>query len=84
MKPLLASPRRQGQRDWMIMTSVLVAVVGVVGTAAGALLAAIIAARTENRRQAALERQQLRQELIQRDDQIRELRIEHLRWRRER
>ncbi|MEU2040467.1 hypothetical protein [Nocardia niwae] len=66
------------------MISVLVAVVGVLGTALGASLTAIISARTENRRQAALERQQARQELTQKGNQALEVRIEHLRWRRER
>ncbi|GAB4588958.1 hypothetical protein [Nocardia sp. IFM 10818] len=66
------------------MISVLVAVVGVVGTALGASLTAIISAHTENRRQAALERQQARQELTHRGNQILEVRVEHLRWRRER
>lgn len=66
------------------MISVLVAVVGVLGTALGASLTAIISARTENRRQSALERQQARQELTQRDTQALEVRVEHLRWRRER
>ncbi|MEV0339168.1 hypothetical protein AB0H49_09065 [Nocardia sp. NPDC050713] len=66
------------------MVSVLVAVVGVLGTALGASLTAIIAARTENRRQAALERQQAQQVLTQRNTQALEVRVEHLRWRRER
>ncbi|MEC3915495.1 hypothetical protein [Nocardia sp. CDC160] len=46
-------------------------------------LTAYIGARTETRRPAAIERQQTRQDLIQRDNQVRELQIEHLRWRRE-
>ncbi|MFJ4651136.1 hypothetical protein ACIP5Y_07660 [Nocardia sp. NPDC088792] len=66
------------------MISVLVAVVGVLGTALGASLTAIIAAHTENRRQAALDRQQARQELTHRDNQALEVRVEHLRWRRAR
>ncbi len=66
------------------MISVLVAAVGVLGTALGASLTAIIAARTENRRQAALERQQAQQVLTQRNTQALEVRVEHLRWRRDR
>ncbi|MFX0573743.1 hypothetical protein [Nocardia nepalensis] len=66
------------------MISVLVAAVGVLGTALGAALTAIIGARAENRRQAALERQQARNELGQKDNQVLELRVEHFRWRRER
>lgn len=66
------------------MISVLVAAVGVLGTALGASLTAVIAARTESRRQAALEREQARKELMQKDNQVLELRVEHFRWRRER
>lgn len=66
------------------MISVLVASVGVLGTVLGVTLTAFITARAEGRRQAALERQQIRQELTQRDGQVCELRLEHLRWRRER
>ncbi|WP_019925562.1 hypothetical protein [Nocardia sp. BMG111209] len=66
------------------MISVLVAAVSVFGTALGAALTAIVAARSETRRQGALERQQKRQELEQREGHLRELRLEHLRWRRER
>ncbi|MFJ4654128.1 hypothetical protein ACIP5Y_22915 [Nocardia sp. NPDC088792] len=66
------------------MISVLVAAVGVLGTALGAGLTAVIAARAENRRQTALEREQVRKELAQKDTQILELRMEHFRWRRER
>lgn len=66
------------------MIIVLVAAVGVLGTALGASLTAIIAARTENRRQAALERQQAQQVLTQRNTQALEVRVEHLRWRRDR
>ncbi|MEU1210517.1 hypothetical protein [Nocardia sp. NPDC005825] len=66
------------------MISVLVAAVGVLGTAIGACLTAIIGARVENRRQAALEREQVRKELAQKDNQMLELRVEHFRWRRER
>jgi len=66
------------------MISVLVAAVGILGTALGAGLTAIIGARAEIRRQAALERDQVRKELVQKDNQILELRVEHVRWRRER
>jgi hypothetical protein len=66
------------------MFSVFVAAVGVVGTVLGAGLTAIIGARAENRRQAALEREQVRHEVVQKDNQILELRVEHFRWRRER
>lgn len=66
------------------MISVLVAAVGVLGTALGAGLTAVIAARAENRRQSALEREQVRKELAQKDNQVLELRVEHFRWRRER
>lgn len=65
------------------MISVLVAGVGVLGTVLGVTLTAYIGARTETRRQAAIERQQTRQDLAQRDNHLRELQIEHLRWRRE-
>ncbi|APA96717.1 hypothetical protein NS506_02655 [Nocardia seriolae] len=66
------------------MISVLVAAVGVLGTALGAGLTAVIAARAESRRQAALEREQARKELMQKDNQVLDLRVEHFRWRRER
>ncbi|MGW4245712.1 hypothetical protein [Nocardia sp. NPDC004722] len=65
------------------MISVLVAGVGVLGTVLGVALTAYIGARTETRRQAAIERQQTRQDLFQRDNDVRELQIEHMRWRRE-
>ncbi|WP_327146820.1 hypothetical protein [Nocardia sp. NBC_01327] len=64
--------------------SVLIAAVGIAGTVLGTVLTAAIAARAEGRRQAVAERQQVRQELTQQDSQLRELRLEHLRWRRER
>ncbi|MFG1794027.1 hypothetical protein [Nocardia sp. NPDC049149] len=48
------------------------------------MLTASISAKTEGRRQVALERQQIREEQLQQDQQHRELRLEHLRWRRER
>lgn len=54
------------------------------GTALGASLAAIISARAEHHRQTALERQQVRLELTQRDNHALEVRVEHPRWRRER
>lgn len=66
------------------MISVLVAAVGIFGTAIGAVLTASISAKTEGRRQVALERQQIREEQLQQGQQRRELRLEHLRWRRER
>lgn len=66
------------------MISVLIAAVGIFGTAIGAVLTASISAKAEGRRQVALERQQIREEQLQRDTQARELRLEHLRWRRER
>lgn len=66
------------------MTAILVAVVGVLGTIMGAALTAFVAARTEQRRDAALERQQTWQEEAQNRTQLNELRVEHQRWRRER
>ncbi|MET7767181.1 hypothetical protein [Nocardia sp. NPDC005366] len=66
------------------MISVLVAGVGVLGTIFGAALTATITARAQGHQQLMLERQQVRQESVHRDDKARELRVEHLRWRRER
>ncbi|WP_433664697.1 hypothetical protein ACQPW1_22640 [Nocardia sp. CA-128927] len=48
------------------------------------MLTASISAKAEGRRQVALERHQIREEQLQQDRQLRELRLEHLRWRRER
>lgn len=55
------------------MTTVVVAVVSVLGTVMGAALTAFVAARAEQRREEAQSRVQLN-----------ELRVEHQRWRRER
>ncbi|MFF8022227.1 hypothetical protein ACFZDJ_14090 [Streptomyces sp. NPDC007896] len=55
------------------MTTVVVAVVSVMGTVMGAALTAYVAARAEQRREAAQSRLQ-----------VNELRVEHQRWRRER
>ncbi|WP_316574285.1 hypothetical protein [Nocardia canadensis] len=66
------------------MISVLIAAVGIFGTAIGAALTAAIAAKSDGRRQAALERQHAREQQAHADGQLRELRSEHLRWRRER
>ncbi|MEV0434895.1 hypothetical protein [Nocardia sp. NPDC050413] len=66
------------------MISVLIAAVGIFGTAIGAAFTAAIAAKSDGRRQAALERQHAREQQAHTDEQLRELRSEHLRWRRER
>ncbi|WP_189844664.1 hypothetical protein [Streptomyces umbrinus] len=66
------------------MTAIVVSVVGVLGTIMGAALAAFVAARTEQRTAAALERQYIRQEESLNRVQLTELRVEHQRWRRER
>jgi ATPase subunit of ABC transporter with duplicated ATPase domains len=55
------------------MTTVVVAVVSVLGTVMGAALTAFVTARAEQRREATQSRQQ-----------VKELRVEHQRWRRER
>ncbi|MFI0961385.1 hypothetical protein ACH4S8_08260 [Streptomyces sp. NPDC021080] len=55
------------------MTTIVVAVVGVLGTVMGAALTAFVAARAERRREEAQSRVQ-----------VNELRVEHQRWRRER
>jgi hypothetical protein len=66
------------------MTSIVVSLVGVLGTVMGAALTAFVAARAEQLREAALERQHIRQEETQNRTQLVELRVEHQRWRRER
>lgn len=80
-----SAARHTDQTDWgCLVISVLIAAVGIFGTAIGAVLTAAISAKTEGRRQLALERQQIREEQQQKYGQLRELRLEHLRWRRER
>jgi hypothetical protein len=64
--------------------AIVVAVVGVMSTVMGAALAAFVAARADQRREAALERQHVREEQKQNRAQLNELRVEHQRWRRER
>ncbi|MFI0724331.1 hypothetical protein [Streptomyces sp. NPDC021224] len=66
------------------MTAIIVSFVGVLGTLVGAALTAFITARSQQRSDAALERQQVLQEQIQRRTQVQELQVEHQRWRRER
>ncbi|MFD7619433.1 hypothetical protein [Streptomyces sp. NPDC059802] len=59
-------------------------VIAIVGTLMGSGLTAFVTARTERRKDEALERQQIRQEGAQDRTQLRELRVEHRKWRRER
>ncbi|MGW2182957.1 hypothetical protein ACWCXX_33805 [Streptomyces sp. NPDC001732] len=58
--------------------------IAIVGTLLGSGLTAFMTARIERRRNEALERQQIRQEAAQDRDALRELRVEHRRWRRDR
>ncbi|HSA50531.1 MAG TPA: hypothetical protein VLH10_10520, partial [Yinghuangia sp.] len=58
--------------------------IAIVGTLLGSGLTAFVTARTERRNNEALERQQIRQEAAQDRTQLRELRIEHRKWRRDR
>ncbi|MEV5856912.1 hypothetical protein [Streptomyces anulatus] len=58
--------------------------IAIVGTLLGSALTAFVTARTERRKNEALERQQIRQEAAQDRTALRELRVEHQKWRRDR
>lgn len=58
--------------------------IAIVGTLLGSGLTAFVTARTERRKNEALERQQIRQEAAQDRAALRELRVEHQKWRRDR
>lgn len=64
--------------------SVFLSLIGVVGTLAGGGLTGFISARSERRKECALAQQQARQEHAQERKDLRELRVEQQRWRRER
>ncbi|MBF6050292.1 hypothetical protein GO001_34880 [Streptomyces sp. NRRL B-1677] len=66
------------------MEAVLVAVVSVLGTVAGAVLTTIAAARSERRRDAAAQREREAQDQAVQRTQAYERVLEHQRWRRER
>ncbi|MEV5988324.1 hypothetical protein AB0L85_25470 [Streptomyces sp. NPDC052051] len=67
------------------MTSTLMTTaIAIVGTLLGSGLTAFVTARIERRKNEALERQQIRQEAAQDRAALRELRVEHQRWRRDR
>ncbi|MFE8012301.1 hypothetical protein ACFU3O_06095 [Streptomyces antibioticus] len=67
------------------MTSTLMTTaLAIVGTLLGSGLTALVTARIERRKNEALERQQIRQEAAQDRAALRELRVEHRRWRRDR
>ncbi|WP_369387215.1 hypothetical protein AB5J72_06035 [Streptomyces sp. CG1] len=59
-------------------------VIAICGTLLGSGLTALTAARTERRRNEALERQQIREEAARDRTQRRELEAEHQKWRRDR
>lgn len=58
--------------------------IAIVGTLLGSGLTAFVTARVERRKNEALERQQIRQEAAQERAALRELRVEHRKWRRDR
>ncbi|MFF7157924.1 hypothetical protein [Streptomyces sp. NPDC008139] len=58
--------------------------IAIVGTLLGSALTAFVTARTERRKNEALERQQIRQEAAQDRTALRESRVEHQKWRRDR
>ncbi|MEV7444598.1 hypothetical protein AB0O22_26290 [Streptomyces sp. NPDC091204] len=58
--------------------------IAIVGTLLGSGLTAFVSARTERRKNEALERQQIRQEAAQDRAALRDLRVEHHKWRRDR
>ncbi|MFE6665117.1 hypothetical protein ACFVFH_16355 [Streptomyces sp. NPDC057697] len=67
------------------MTSTLMTTaIAIVGTLLGSGLTAFVTARIERRKNEALERQQIRQEAAQDRAALRELRVEHRRWHRDR
>ncbi|MER5281097.1 hypothetical protein ABT025_35955 [Streptomyces sp. NPDC002809] len=67
------------------MTSTLMTTaIAIFGTLLGSGLTAFVAARIERRKNEALERQQIRQEAAQDRAALRDLRVEHRRWRRDR
>ena len=65
-------------------STLMTTAIGIVGTLMGSGLTAFVTARTERRKDEALERQQIRQEASQDRSQLRELRVEHRKWRRDR
>ena len=65
-------------------STLVITAIGIVGTLMGSGLTAFVAARTERRKDEALERLQIRQETAQDRSQLRELRVEHRKWRRDR
>ena len=80
------SASNTGPADCSVMAddSLLISIVGVLGTLAGSGLTGFVSARSERRREAAAEQQAARQDGAQERAQLRELRAEHLRWQRER
>jgi hypothetical protein len=67
-----------------VASALVLSAIGVLGTLSGSGLTALVAARSERRKDAALERLQIRQEQAQDRSQVRELRAEHQKWRRDR
>lgn len=66
------------------MTDLFTPGIAAVSALSGAALTGFIGARSERRKEQALERQQQRQQEAEDRRQVRELRAEHLKWRRER
>ncbi|MEU4272923.1 hypothetical protein [Streptomyces sp. NPDC026092] len=58
--------------------------IAIVGTLLGSALTAFVTDRIERRKNEALERQQIRQEAAQDRAALREMRVEHQKWRRDR
>ncbi|MGW2883074.1 hypothetical protein ACWDBP_44325 [Streptomyces sp. NPDC001233] len=65
-------------------SSLITTVIAICGTLLGSGLTALTAARTERRKNEALERQQIREEAARDRTQRRELQAEHQKWRRDR
>ncbi|MEV0253586.1 hypothetical protein AB0H82_04825 [Streptomyces sp. NPDC050732] len=68
----------------MTNSPLLLSIVGIVGALAGGGLTGFMNARIERRREAVTERQQIRQEQAAERTHLRDLQIEHYRWRRDR
>ncbi|MEU7166684.1 hypothetical protein AB0A70_18910 [Streptomyces morookaense] len=66
------------------MADLLTPIIAAISALSGAALTGFIGARSERRKEHALERQQQRQQEAEDRSQVRELRAEHLQWRRER
>ncbi|MFF4500381.1 hypothetical protein [Streptomyces sp. NPDC001401] len=77
--------QRSGGRAMLpSMSDLLTPIIAAVSALSGAALTGFISARSERRKEQALERQQQRQQEAEDRGQLRELKAEHMQWRRER